>query len=141
MAATNTTAEERFRAAFDRLKRDRPEVLPTGTPVTQNNVAREAGCREPSALRKARFPKLVKEIQAFIAQSDHVVERQADTTAQDRNAREDLQARLVEVTKQRDIAQSQLVGAHRRIMELLTENQRLERANKKGEHSAPLLPG
>lgn len=44
-------AETAFRAAFLRLKLGKPQVMPKGTPVTQNNVAREAG-RDPSALKR-----------------------------------------------------------------------------------------
>jgi len=56
-------AEANFRRAFERLKAGAPKVLPLGTPVSQNNVAKEAGC-DSSALRKSRFPCLVAEIQA-----------------------------------------------------------------------------
>lgn len=60
------TAEANFREAFERLKAGVPKILPAGTLVSQNNVAKEAGC-DPSALRKARFPGLVDDIQAFLA--------------------------------------------------------------------------
>ena len=59
-------AEQRFRAAFVRLKEGSPEVLPVGSEAVQNNVAIEAG-KHPSALRKERFPELVAEIQAYNA--------------------------------------------------------------------------
>lgn len=63
---TKKTAEELFREAFERLKKNKPNVVPTDTPLTQNNVAKEAG-RDPSALKKDRYPILVLEIQAYIA--------------------------------------------------------------------------
>ena len=59
------TAEQRFRAAFDRLKQGSPEVLARTAAVSQNNVAKEANC-DPSALRKSRFPSLVAEIQHYV---------------------------------------------------------------------------
>ena len=80
------SAEARYRQALERLKAGSPTVLPQGTPVTQNNVAREANC-DPSALKKARFPALIREIQAY--------------------------------------AQSVLLSANRRILELSSEVQSL----------------
>lgn len=67
------SAEQRFRLAFERLKANTPKLVEFGTLVTQNNVAREAGC-DPSALRKARFPALIREIQAYIElHADHTL--------------------------------------------------------------------
>lgn len=71
-------AEMNFREAFERLKIGRPHLLPPGTVVSQNNVAKEAG-RDPTALRKTRFPSLVDDIQAYLASPNHkrpVSERQ-----------------------------------------------------------------
>jgi DNA primase large subunit len=58
-------AENLFRAAYERLKANVPVNLPIGTPVTQNNVAKEAG-NHPTALKKDRFPLLVLEIQDYL---------------------------------------------------------------------------
>ena len=69
-------AEKLFRDAFDRLKRDKPKVLPQGTSVTQNNVAREAG-RDPSALRKDRYPRLIREVQKWIEDNGSAPRRRA----------------------------------------------------------------
>ena len=60
------SAEQQFRDAFERLKCGKPQVVDRGAEVTQNNVAREAGC-DPSALKKDRYPILVSEIQAYKA--------------------------------------------------------------------------
>nr|WP_302685079.1 hypothetical protein [Pseudomonas syringae]UVN17909.1 hypothetical protein pPsy0479a_00077 [Pseudomonas syringae] len=65
------SAEGSFRSAFERLKTDNPSILAKGTPVSQNNVAREAGL-DPSALKKARFPELVSEIQQWIHSNTNV---------------------------------------------------------------------
>ena len=78
-SASKKHAEQHFREAFERLKKNKPEVLPAGTPVTQNNVAREAG-RDPSALKKDRYPLLVLEIQAHIT-----TEREQTSTAKRTN--------------------------------------------------------
>ena len=42
-------AELQFYEAFIRLKNNKPNILPKGTKVSQNNVAKEAGV-DPSAL-------------------------------------------------------------------------------------------
>jgi chromatin segregation and condensation protein Rec8/ScpA/Scc1 (kleisin family) len=60
-------AEKAFREAFERLKAGKAGLLPRGSRVSQNNVAKEAGCT-PSALRKERFPELVAEIQRYVDQ-------------------------------------------------------------------------
>lgn len=115
------SAEQRFRDAFDRLKLCRSEILPKGTPVSQNNVAKEAGC-DPSALRKSRFPLLVMEIQEWVEshKRDQVsVERQKLLKRQrnNRNAK----ATIADLKKQRDSAASLLVDANLRIVELVQE--------------------
>lgn len=105
------TAESNFREAFERLKEGVAKVLPAGTLVSQNNVAKEAGC-DPSALRKARFPGLVEEIKAYLATHDQV----RPTSERQRL----LKARLISRSKteiiaslkaQRDDAVSRLVEA------------------------------
>jgi hypothetical protein len=65
-SSKHKAAEANFREAFERLKIGAQEVLPAGSMVSQNNVAREAGC-DPSALRKSRFPSRIAEIQIYRA--------------------------------------------------------------------------
>ncbi len=62
-------AESLFRAAYERLKANDPNNLPKGTPVTQNNVAKEAG-KHPTGLKKDRYPALVREIQDYLKQQE-----------------------------------------------------------------------
>jgi len=118
-------AEQRFRQAFERLKAGAPRVLKGGTPVSQNNVAKEAGC-DPSALRKTRFPALVREIQAFVElhHTEEPSKRQA--ALKQRQARRSAMARLEDAIKQRDTAQSMLLSANRRIIELSEKVQFLQ---------------
>ena len=61
-------AELQFYEAFIRLKNNKPNILPKGTKVSQNNVAKEAGV-DPSALRKSRYPNLISEIQEWMDQN------------------------------------------------------------------------
>ena len=64
MSSNEKNAEACFRAAFERLKSNQPVRLNRGAKLTQNNVAREAG-RDPSALKKDRYPMLIIEIQSW----------------------------------------------------------------------------
>ncbi len=108
-------AEANFREAFDRLKAGVPKVLPKGTPVSQNNVSKEAGC-DPTALRKSRFPALVTEIQAYIAgQGGERIpserQRLLKQRQQSRNSRE----LITDLKAQRDAAESKLLDANDQI--------------------------
>lgn len=114
----------RFRQAFERLKADKPKVLRRGTAVSQNNVAREAGC-DPTALKKARFPQLIREIQAYVELHKPEEQPQARKAAFHRAARRSLDERMADTVRQRDKAQSFLVSAEMRIMELTEEVQLL----------------
>ena len=118
--ADHPTAEQRFRQAFERLKADKPKVTKPGTPVSQNNVAKEAGC-DPSALRKTRFPSLIREIQSYVEISQQERPSNRQVQIKQRKTRATLKDRLIEVAAQRDDAQSQLASAFRRIVELTRE--------------------
>ncbi|MDR6392615.1 hypothetical protein [Paraburkholderia phenoliruptrix] len=115
------TAEQRFRGAFDRLKDDRPRILPRGTPVSQNNVAKEAGT-DPTALRKTRFPALVREIQAWVEIHSQQQGLERARRELKKKSREDLTEQNSRLVKERDDAQSQLTSAHRLVLELLQKN-------------------
>jgi hypothetical protein len=124
MPSQSETAEQRFRQAFERLKDNRPEVLPRGTSVTQNNVAREAGT-DPTALRKARYPALVREIQAWVEVHSHLEEKKAERQRRC-GERESLEDQLVRVKKERDDAQSKLASAHHAVLQLLQGKAQLQ---------------
>lgn len=118
-------AEQAFRDAFERLKSNQPVRLPKGTVLSQNNVAKEAGC-DPSALKKARYPALIAEIQCWLHDRPVVPgTSQANTTAGQRNKNRAQKARIDEVVAQRDHAMSLLVEADAKILELVQENARL----------------
>jgi len=114
------TAEERFRAAFERLKSGIPTVLAPGAQVTQNNVAREAGC-DPSALRKGRFSALVSEIQSWVDEARSPLESEGSRRHRARALRE----QLANVKAERDSALSLLVEADALILALTAENSHL----------------
>lgn len=134
-------AEQTFRDAFLRLKRNRPERMPMGTAVTQNNVAREAGC-DPSALRKKRFPSLVAEIQQWILDNPSGAEpsprqKLLAQRAKSRGHKETAVAMKV----QRDHALSLLAEADSKIVELTIELNRL-RAEQPAQNVTPIgAPG
>lgn len=126
ISSTADTAEQRFRLAFERLKNDNPYRVPKGTPVSQNNVAKEAGT-DPTALRKSRYPALIREIQAWmeINNQERVLIR--TRRVQRKLDRENLTEKIQQLKQQRDEAQSQLVSAQRTMLELLQEKARLQR--------------
>ena len=112
-----SSAEQRFRQAFERLKAGQPKVLERGKEITQNNIAREAGC-DPSALRKARFPVLIREIQAYVELHQDATPSKRQAELKRRKSRRSLKDRLVDSVRQRDAAQSLLASANLRIIEL-----------------------
>lgn len=125
MSSKTESAEQRFRAAFERLKDDKPQVLPLGTPVSQNNVAKEAGT-DPTALRKKRYPALIREIQAWVEINSQQQTLQRKRRDRKRRSREGLTQENERLKKERDAAQSQLTSAQRLVLELLQKNALLQ---------------
>lgn len=119
-------AEMLFRAAFERLKDDEPLVLPRGTAVSQNNVAKEAG-RDPSALKKERYPHLITEIKEYVADAALLKpESPGRRLKVARQLQKDLKERIALLEADRDLAQSLLVQAHESILALAKENEKLK---------------
>ena len=119
-------AERAFRDAFHRMKLGVPNLVSRGTPVTQNNIAREAGL-DPSALKKARFPSLVAEIQHWIDEHKDASPPSArQSKIGQKNRNRDTKARLDAMKIQRDKALGLLAEADQRILELTLENARLK---------------
>lgn len=113
-------AEKLFQDAFERLKRDKPIRLQRGTPVSQNNVAKEAG-RDPSALRKSRYPRLIRAIQKWIEDNGNTPRNRASSASLIKGARDknrELKARIEELTQQRDKAMARLIIAEESILDL-----------------------
>ena len=121
------SAADQYRDAFERLKLNRPQLLPKGTPVTQNNVAKEAGS-DPSALKKSRFPSLIAEIKTYVEQ--HAEERPPSLNQVNLLARQKSRAlrdRIEQVARQRDQLASLLSEADAKIIELYDRIAELER--------------
>lgn len=113
---TEESAEANFRVAFERLKIGAPKILPVGTRVSQNNVAREAG-RDPTALKKSRFPDLVAEIQRYVA--EHPEERpdsERQKLLKHRQRSRAARETIADLKKQRDAAAGLLVEANAQIV-------------------------
>lgn len=120
------SAEMTFRDAYERLKKGKPDVLPKGTPVSQNNVAKEAGV-DPSALRKSRFPTLIAEIQHFVAEHATDIPPSArQTMLAQRKRNRSLRDRISEFSIQRDHLASLLNQANAKIVELANRVKELE---------------
>lgn len=119
-------AEMMFRDAFERLKHDKPIRLPQGTLVSQNNVAKEAA-RDPSALKKSRYPCLIREIQKWIEDNGNSPRKRGSYASLLKGARQanrELKARIEELTQQRDRAMARLVISEDAILDLHRQLQR-----------------
>ena len=122
-------AEQLFRQAFERLKSNAPQILDKGALVSQNNIAREAGC-DPSALRKQRYPKLIDEIQGWIqAHGGGVQISHTQRIKKQRQKNRTLAERLADAHQTCAIALSLLVDADAKILELTMEVERLQSMN------------
>lgn len=133
------TAETNFREAFERLKAGASKVLQPGTPMSQNNVAKEAGC-DPSALRKARFPGLVADIQAYVANQNGErppSERQR-LIKQRQRSRTSAQVNM-DLKAQRDNLASLLLEANSQVGILTLKVRDLETRLADAEAKAPIL--
>lgn len=119
-------AEKAFTEAFERLKDGRPERLPKDTPVSQNNVAKEAGC-DPSALRKARYPRLIEDIQLWVSnRASRAAPSPRQMTLAKRRDRRSLTEKMKDLKTERDNALSLLLEADAKILELTLDNDRLQ---------------
>lgn len=118
-------AEVHFYEAFLRLKENKPKILPRGTKVSQNNVAKEAGV-DPSALRKSRYPELINEIQQWIDDNPQTG-KSTDNKKSKTNSEQilALKKRIDELTIQRDQATSKLLEAQIKLIEMANEIKRL----------------
>lgn len=125
-APSISRAESAFREAFEKLKNGKTNILPKGSRVTQNNVAREAGL-DPSALKKARFPTLIEEIQDWILHHGSQQPRSASKSIYtQRNRNRTLREQIEALKSQRDNALALLVDADARILALTMDNKRLQ---------------
>ncbi|CAJ0701683.1 hypothetical protein KOL96_01870 (plasmid) [Ralstonia wenshanensis] len=137
---TRSSAETAYRAAFERLQRNAPERLPKGTVVSQNNVAKEAGC-DPSALKKSRFPTLIADIQRYVTEhsGDQPLSLRQTQQAQRRRNRS-FRDRIEEILRQRDEVTSLLNEANAKILELTDRVAELEAKLSPAANVDQMLP-
>ena len=134
-----SSAEERFRDAFERLKLGVPKVLPKGSHVSQNNVAKEAEC-DPSALRKSRFPLLVIAIQEWVeANKGEALPSKRQRLLKQRRKNRDAKETTANIKKQRDAAVGLLADADLRIVQLAEKVADLETELEELRPSANVL--
>jgi hypothetical protein len=111
-----SSAEGAFRDAFQRLQIRAPIRLPKRSAVSQKNVALEAG-KDPSALKKSRFPTLVDEIKRYVEANEvNAAKRDELKAAKTRIAK--LELDLKRALELRDDAISKLHVAELVILEL-----------------------
>lgn len=109
-----TSAESRYRAAFERLKQGRPVIVPMDTAISLASVAREAGS-DPSSIKRSRYPDLAHEISQFTS-TDSSSTLDPKLAAARRKIQR-LESRLRDVQRQRDHAISLLLAAERELMD------------------------
>jgi hypothetical protein len=87
------SVEAEFRAAFERLKKDKPNTVAKGTVVSISNVAKEAG-KNPGSLRCERYPELCVEIRAY-AEINYATTNDAKTNASKKRKTRESDARRI----------------------------------------------
>jgi hypothetical protein len=130
------SAEVNFRKAFERLKAGDTLIIPAGSAVTQNNVAREAS-RDPSAFRKSRYPELIGEIQEWVGNAANTPVVTPSLPSSQVNSK--LEAVMLEagaLREERDLLLSKLLVANDRIL-LLTS--KIREGDEPGKGSAPIV--
>ncbi|MCA1325134.1 hypothetical protein [Herbaspirillum sp. alder98] len=119
-------AELAFREAFERLKAGTSDLIPRGSRVTQNNIAKEAGV-DPSALKKSRYPSLILEIQNWIGRHPQTAGTSSNNGIHLRKKKNRSLKNMIEALKiERDHAISLLLEADALILDLTQENQDLK---------------
>jgi len=139
LAKFNKNAEQNFRDAFERLKLGIPEILPRGTRLSQNNVAKEAG-KDTNDLRKARYQILVMVIQEYVdmhKDEESTSERQKLLKRKQKNR--DAKELIADLKKQRDKAVDRIIYANLRILELSETVEDLRAKLEAFQPSATLL--
>lgn len=116
------SAEAKYRAAFERLKADKPKLLKKGTNLSQANVAKEAGVHS-TALKKDRYPTLISDIQEEVARREA---KAGDDSNEHKQRRVSDRERLKDCKAQRDKMHSIIASQETLIEELLDKIEKLE---------------
>lgn len=125
----NENADQRFRDAFLRLRINEPTVLPKNTPVSQANVAREAGV-SPSALKKLRHPMLCRDIQDYVeAMKQNAGPSKSSQLQSARNNSALLEVELLEVKRDRDYQVTLKLYAQQLVLQLSAELEEYRKSN------------
>ena len=119
------TAEQRFRAAFERLKQGKPVRLEKGVEISQNNVAKEAGLH-PTALKKDRFPTLVIEIQQEVSARAAVREESKRRRHFQRKPTRDLKQQNADLLAMFSEMANRLLNAEAENLRLVERNEKLQ---------------
>ncbi len=113
-----SSAETLFKEAFIRLKNNIPINMPKGTPVSQNNVAKEAG-KHRTALKKDRFPLVVLAIQDYVDSQE--VSAEVITKKKNLRRQRTTEDRLAACIKERDRLATICEALENGMVELLDE--------------------
>lgn len=115
------SALDDFKAAYERLKKNKPIICEKNTPINLSNIAKEAG-KTRSSLRKGRgFDEFIEKIQSEINSSDQGVKR---TSNRKEKRIESLQETVERLKQENSLLKSQNLS-------LLMSNYAMERQLKK----------
>lgn len=121
----DSAAAQMYLDAFKRLATNAPINLGKGTPVTQNNVAKEAG-KDPSALKLSRFPGVIKKIKIYLELTSGEELKKRVLNAKVKKGKLSLKARVSALTEELSESQSKLLSVERRLVEALEETAELK---------------
>ncbi|QXI32034.1 hypothetical protein [Pseudomonas promysalinigenes] len=114
------SAEAEYRKAFRRIVEGKAVRVEKGSKPTLANIAREVG-RDPSALKKSRYPTFVAEVEAYVESCGSVLEpRDRSLSTQLASARAEnkaLRQRCAILTDERDAAQSKVLNLQMSLVE------------------------
>ncbi|MBC3421864.1 MULTISPECIES: hypothetical protein [Pseudomonas] len=114
------SAEDEYRKAFKRLVEGKALRIDKKSATTLANIAREAG-RDPSALKRSRYPTFVSEVEFHNENVGSTLERRdRSLSAQLASARAEnksLRARCLGLSAERDAAQSKVLNLQQVLVE------------------------
>lgn len=132
------SAEVEYRKAFNRIIEGKAVRVGKTASPTLANIAREAG-KDPSALKKSRYPGFIGEVEAFNQVSSSVKdETDRSLTAQLKSARQEnkrLREEYELLSIERDLSHSRVLNLQQAIVELSFEIERRSNISILDQHA------
>ncbi len=132
------SAEVEYRKAFNRIIEGKAVRVDKTASPTLANIAREAG-KDPSALKKSRYPGFISEVESFNQVSGSVKdETDRSLTAQLKSARQEnkrLREEYELLSIERDQSHSRVLNLQQAIVELSFEIERRSNISILDQHA------